>query len=402
MSTTNALLEYTLEDLKAEIAKYLYLEDTRIIDVILGTIVANKIKGDPLWLLCIAPPSNGKTEILIALDGEPEVYLLSSLTPHTLISGFEKVDEHRETSLLPNLNGKTLILKDFTSILSMRSESRQEILGQFREIYDGKYSKTFGTGKEVKWEGKVGLIGACTPVYDKHYAVIGALGERFILYRSNNVDRRKMGLQAQRIAGMEKEMRAEIRSAVHKFLSQFAQIHEVPLAESDEKFNEKLVDLALFCSQARCPVERNYRSQQIEYLPEPEGPARLTKQFMQLKRGLVLVQGKTGFDGEVYGILAKIGRDLAPTIRISVLEYLWKTRVLNHGGTCSVKTAQMMNDLSLPHKTLSLVLEDLRLIGLVSHKERGEASKAPIEWFLTDDTFDLIERAEIFKLVEQD
>jgi hypothetical protein len=37
--------------------------------------------------------------------------------------------------------------------------------------------KAFGNGKVLAWEGHVGLLGAVTPVYDKHYSVIGSLGE---------------------------------------------------------------------------------------------------------------------------------------------------------------------------------------------------------------------------------
>jgi len=74
MPTTNSVLEFSLDNVKAVIRKYLYLEDERIIDVILATYVGNLIKGDPLWVLLIAPPSNGKTEILFGLDGDPRVY----------------------------------------------------------------------------------------------------------------------------------------------------------------------------------------------------------------------------------------------------------------------------------------------------------------------------------------
>ena len=57
-----------------------------------------------------------------------------------------------------------MVIKEFTTVLSMKHEVRAEELSQLREVYDGKYSKSFGTGKTISWEGHVGLVGACTPV----------------------------------------------------------------------------------------------------------------------------------------------------------------------------------------------------------------------------------------------
>ena len=73
-----------------------------------------------------------------------------------------------------------------------------------------------------KWKGRVGLLGACTPVYDKHYAVVGSLGDRFLLYRTNNENLEEMGLRAQKMVGQERTMRQEIKEAVHKFIDQFS------------------------------------------------------------------------------------------------------------------------------------------------------------------------------------
>ena len=60
-----------------------------------------------------------------------------------------------------------------------------EMLDALREIYDGKWVRHLGTdgGKTLNWEGKLGLIFGCTEAYDSHYAVIGALGDQFLLYR---------------------------------------------------------------------------------------------------------------------------------------------------------------------------------------------------------------------------
>ena len=40
------------------------LRDETVIYAVLGTIAANLLPGDPVWLGIIAPPSSAKTEIL--------------------------------------------------------------------------------------------------------------------------------------------------------------------------------------------------------------------------------------------------------------------------------------------------------------------------------------------------
>lgn len=155
--------------------------DYDIIDVAAATVVANRIDDDPAWLFIICPSSSAKTEVIRSLDGASDTYSLSSLTPNTLLSGFELKGD-AEASLLPKLNNKTILFKDFTTILSLNREARGAILAQFREVYDGSMVRTFGTGKVLSWEGKVGLLGGCTGIVDSGSALNGHLGERYLLF----------------------------------------------------------------------------------------------------------------------------------------------------------------------------------------------------------------------------
>ena len=106
-----------LKDLEEVFRKHLLLKDTMVIEVILATVFANKLEGDPLWLLIIAPPSSAKTEIITSLSGIPNVFPLSSLTAHTLVSGMIS-DTKEDKSLILQLNSKILAIKDFTSVIS--------------------------------------------------------------------------------------------------------------------------------------------------------------------------------------------------------------------------------------------------------------------------------------------
>ena len=141
----------TLQEVHGAFGRWLELVDFEVVDVALATVQANRMEGDPLWVFLVAPPSGGKTEVIRALDDVPDVFGLSSLTPQTFASGFERPG--LETSLLPKLDGKTVTMKDFGTVLSMHRDKRGEIFAQLREVYDGSFTKQWGNGKAFRWDG---------------------------------------------------------------------------------------------------------------------------------------------------------------------------------------------------------------------------------------------------------
>lgn len=389
-------LKYPLAEVKEIIHKWLYLEDDTIIDVMFAGHIANLFDTDPLWIIFIAPPSSTKTELLRGFEGHKKVYFLSNLNPSTLVSGMIPKGKQRDPSLLLRLDGKTLILKDFTTIISMRNEDQKEILAQLREIYDGRYDKAFGNGKEVKWRGKVGLLAACTPVLDRYYSIIGTLGDRFLLYRSAVANNREMGLQARRIVGHETEMRQEIRTAFHTFIDQFDDLDNVHFEfEKDKAVNNMIVTLACACAYARCPVERNYRDLSIDYSPQAEGPARLTKQFIQLGMALALIHGKNVIDESIYKTLRRIGHDLIPAQRMKILRYLWQEKIFEHLSGWQ-RTKDVAVAVSMPTNTVKLKLEDLMVVGLLNRETTGDAETAAYEWQLNKNACSMMAKCQFF------
>lgn len=267
---SNPTLKFSLDDLKSVVQKWLCLESMQVLDVIVATYIANRLLGDPVWMIIIGPPSSTKTEIMRAFEGHKYSKFISNLTPSTMASGIIPKGGRPDPSLLPQLNDKLVVLKDFTTVLSMRSEQQAEILAQLRETYDGQYSKIFGNGKEVNWRGRFGLLAACTPVYDKHYSVIGSMGERFLIYRTDPVNGGMTGGHAQKLVGQEEKMRREISQALHKFIDQFEHLDGVHMGK-DEEVNLEIINLSCFVAIGRCAVDRDRYSQALQYTPMPEG-----------------------------------------------------------------------------------------------------------------------------------
>ena len=384
---------FGLKDLRDVVLKWLDLEDPRVVDVIVATHVANILSTDPLWMLIIGPPSYAKTELLRGLEGhhyngDATTYFISNLTPSTLVSGIIPKKGRPEPSLVYQLNGKLVVLKDFTSILAMRSENQQEIIAQLREMYDGQYSKEFGNGKSVNWSGRFGLIGACTPVYDQHYVVIAQMGERFLLYRVDGGDDLGVGRRAQEIVGQECKMREEIQAAMHRFLDRFQDLRIIDIDMTNAEINEAIVHLACIVARGRCPVNRDYRTGDILSQPAPEGPPRITKQLMQLGMGLAIVRETGAIDGGVLETLQKVARDLMPAYRRLALEYLWGQEAFYSSYTAPT-TTEVAEGTGMISKTALRTLEDLMLVGIANRTRTDDYDTAPYRWSLT-------ERAEQF------
>ena len=266
----------TLNDVTATFRKWLYLEDDGTVLAILATIAANRMQGDPLWLMIVGASSGGKTETLNAATGLPHVHLAAVLTEAALLSGTPKKEAARgaKGGLLREIGPfGVLMLKDFTSTLSMKHEARAALLAALREIYDGSWTRHVGTdgGRTLHWQGKLGLIACCTSIIDTHHAVMAAMGERFLLYRLPEIDPEKQAKQALRNAGREREMRQELAAAVNGLFAGIELPEQQPDLSDDE--TDRLVALASLAAYSRSHVERDGRTREIELIPDHEPPA---------------------------------------------------------------------------------------------------------------------------------
>jgi hypothetical protein len=355
----------SLPELHETFQRYLYLPDLIGVDVAAASIVAHRQGGDPLWLQFVSPPSSGKTEILQSLTDCSEVYKLSSLTGQTFVSGFKG----KNSSLLERLDAKGLsflLLKDFTTVLSLHRDARSEILGALREIYDGEYSKDFGNGQSVSWSGRLGFLAGVTPVIERHHQVLAVLGQRFLMLRLPPEDRDTLTNRALATRGHEAEMRAHLRAAMRSFVDG---VSPIAIGLSPEATTE-IVAVSRYATQGRTGVERDGYSREILVVPELEVLARFAKAVAALAGALMAI----GYDERAaLDVVARIGRDSMPQVRVLVLEQL--------SAGAEATTADLANETSLPISTLRLVVEDLTAIGLVERLGAGSG----LRWKLTPD-----------------
>lgn len=358
----------TLAEAKKVVQKWLHLGEGEdiVVDVVLGAVVANRFGGDPVWLFFVGPPGIIKTEILRTLSEWRETYMLSTLTPSTLISGFVQRNGE-DPSLLPKLNGLVLILKDFTAILEMPREARQQILGDLRDGYDGQMSKAFGSEAGTRsYRSKFGILAAVTPAIDRHWSVGQQLGERFLKIRIAASDTRSRIARAMKNSGQEEQMRRELAEAMEGALLG-CEVNNEQAVSIDPQVLEWLIDLADCVAVLRSVVARDGYTKAIEYAPEPEVGTRLGKQFAKLARGIAAVRGKTEVGVEEYQLIRRIARDTLPSNRRRIVGIIYR---LFEGGFKS--TQAIAEKLNMPTETAKFDLEDLWLLQIVKREGVGK------------------------------
>jgi hypothetical protein len=366
-----------LEDVVATFRNWLHLPDPGALYVALATVVANRLPGDPVWLLLVGASSSGKTEVLVSLAGLDEVEPAATLTEASLLSGVPRRDVAAGASggLLRKIGEYGILtLKDFGSVLSMHRDARAGVLAALRECYDGAWDRPVGAdgGKVLSWRGKLGLVAGVTTVVDRHHAVIDSLGSRFAFYRVDVGERKQQAGRALKHRRRAKGMRDELRDAVAGFFAGLElPADDVGLSDADER---RIVDLADFVTVARSPVERDaYKTREIELIPDAEAPARFAIMLASLLDGLRVI----GIgDADAWALVVKVAFDSMPAQRRKVIAHL--------SASESTTTKEAATLLGLPTTTARRTLEDLAAHGLVK-RIAGSDPGEPDTWRLASD-----------------
>ncbi len=354
-----------LADVLRAFEEGLFLPDTGPVEIALGTVIANRLPGDPVWLLLVGPPSAGKSEVLAALSSLPDVHEADTLTEAGLLSGAP--GSSGSGGLLREVGDQGIaVFGDLSPLFGEHSSTRERTFGVLRRVYDGHLARHLGTegGRSYVWQGKLGLLGAVTGAVE--LADLGALGERFIRYRMPDAsaeEQRGAGLYALENAGHQRELRARLAKITSKFLGSIAIPDELPPMTAPEQ--DRLIDLALVGTRCRSAVVRDrWHADDIVLIPEPERVPRLLLQLAQLRAGL-LVLGVA--EAEVWRLLVRIVLDGLPSGRRAVLG------VLAGRGT-DATTSTVAGHARLPVTTVRRHLEDLFALEVVErtgeHPER--------------------------------
>lgn len=330
--------------------------DLAILDAVLATAAAERLKGDPLWLLVIGGPGNTKTETVSALAGCGAQITSTIASEGALLSATPRKSRVKTATggLLRRIGDRgLLVIKDVTTILSADHNVRASVLAALREVYDGLWERNVGSdgGQTLTWNGRIAVVGAVTTAWDTHHAVVSALGDRFVLIRSSSTTgRRTAGAQALRNVGREAEMRAELAHAAGKIISGINPRRSFNLTEDEES---SILDVADIVTLARTSIEADYQGNPID-AHAPEMPTRFAKQLKQLMRGTLAI----GMDRkEALRLAIRCARDSIPPIRMVIL-----ADVSEHPHS---KVAEIRKRLQRPRMTVDRTLQGLQLLELL-------------------------------------
>ena len=349
-----------------------YKPDLQATRIVLGTINAHYLNiGDPAWLFVVAPPGSGKTTTsIMGACGLPEVISLSEFSENTFLSGFyghkepgvlEKVGKtSREGDTITTRGNAIFMAKDFTTVLSMRNETRAMILAQLREIHDGSFKRAFGTGETKEWHGRVSIIAAVTPVIDRHYGIFNVLGERFLHLRWHRPDSAVAGEWAIDQQGQEEQIRADLGATVKKIFDATNKI--VPTLPTGMR--KRIASLAEVVALGRAHVYRNnYGNREIEEVPEPEANTRLSKGLAAIAKGVASLSRRSEVAEQDLQDAMRVGLDCLPDSRKNLVVAAIKNQDL-----ASVSLARSVRQREIENlEALKILGEDDRQ-GRLSHR----------------------------------
>lgn len=325
----------------------------------LAAAAAIRLGGDPVWLLLVSGPGNAKTETVASLEGTGAHVISTIASEGALLSATSKGERTDEATggLLRTIgNVGLLVLKDFTSILSLPQSTRPGVLAALREIYDGRWTRTVGVdgGRTLEWTGRIGVIGAVTTEWDRKHDSVSSMGDRFVLLRiDSTVGRIVSGRQAIANTGNETQMRRELAQAVKTVLDNASTIG----VELSDEESDRLLRAADLVTRGRTAVSYD-RAGNVSDAHAPEMPTRFAKQLTQIVRGGVAI----GMEREAAMALAiRCARDSMPPLRLAIL------------GDLTISGESRVTDvrkrLDKPNSTIDRELKALHMLGMVTLRE---------------------------------
>jgi hypothetical protein len=348
----------TLKDVHAVFRRWLGDEyDIDTANAVLATAAAERLRGDPLWLLVVSGPGNAKTETVSALSAVNGAIMTSTIASEgALLSASSKRDKVKGATggLLRRIGERGLLLvKDFTSVLSAGRDLRGPVLAAMREVFDGAWERSVGSdgGQSLAWQGRIAVIGAVTTAWDTHHSVVATLGDRFVLVRADSRQGRlAAGRRAIRNTGSEAEMRKELADAVRRLIDDVDPGQSIALTDEEA---DRILRAADLVTLIRTGVEFDQRGEVID-AHAPEMPTRFAKQLGQLVRGGIAI-GMQRKDALALAI--RCAKDSMPPLRLEIMQDLSK-----HPESLTLGIARRLNK---PRSTVRRQVQALNLLGVL-------------------------------------
>lgn len=390
-----------LKDIEREYGKRFLMTPDMMdsLKIMLSVVVSNAIPGDPLWMFIVAPPGSGKTMLLNTLGGSDECVFRSSVTPHSLVSGFRA---DTDPSLIPQLDGKVFVLKDYTEVLGMVYVAQEELYSILRGAYDGKVEKSYGNGITRSYESHFSMLaGVTTKIHGNHQATLGERFLKFQIYKKTAYNADDQIRAALSTVSKEARNEEELKLLARDFISRTA---AEARGFTDKKIEqmvppwaiERLIALAQIIAMLRAEVERDVYKDTLKRKPQHEMGTRLAKQLKKLAMSLCVVYGVEKVTEEIYSLVERVAFDTSIGFHLDIVQALIEMKGRAGRDELSKITR-------LPITNITRHLEDMMLLRVVSKSEAGHTSLGrgvKYEYLLSPRISKLWQRAEVGRSLE--
>lgn len=289
-----------------------------------------------LWLLFVGVPSSGKTDLVRLIKDAEFTYYLDNLTQNAFISGERSTKSNKTYDLLPFIDKKCLIIKDWTSIFSLDEKMTKKLLGDLVGIYDKEFTKFSSRRGNISYQSAFSQLGCITPAtLNRHTNYMNMVGPRFLCYcmpttDSNDAEKSYNSIFADSDRSLiEKEARLYTSS----YLNQLAK-HPFNIKSLSQQVRTYLRSAAELMSNCRGIVLlqsatfKNDDGEEIKYYEvtdvQIEEPWRAIQQIVQLAKYLAFVIGKDEVGIEELTIIKEVVISSMPADRSQALRAIKK------------------------------------------------------------------------------
>lgn len=323
------------------------LRMTEVIEATLSTMLAcavttdMKSHSDAVWLRVLGPPGSAKSTLCEALCVSQHTFATSVQkgfhSGYVGKGGGSDDDIEKDSSLIPQINKKTVVIKDADTLLT--ASNRDQILSELRDIYDGTSRAHYRNKKSSVYKGlQITFILAGTKSLrrlNRSY-----LGDRFldcVIYdrgeKNKSLEDEILSRAAYGALRRMREDTGEEESSFHDArLLEAMQLTAgylnwlrengrrlVKEVECSDSVIQTCVRLGEYISYMRARPDKETE----EGDSEVELATRLSSQLVRLANGQALVMNKTSVDDDVMERVVKVARDTSRGISFDIVNLLY-------------------------------------------------------------------------------
>lgn len=337
---------------------------------VIGQLLIEDIKN-PFALVYVDVPSSGKTITLNFFSSAKDlIYTTDNFTPASFVShsANRKEEDLEKNDMLPQIQYRTMIIRDLAPIFAKRDEDVQAMLGIMIRVLDGEGLET-NSGLYGK-RGYVGdflfmLLSASTPIRPRIWKVMGNLGSRLFFLNIDGAEKDETTL-ANQLKDSCRDKEILCREATEEFLKTLWNKYPKGVFWDKEKDDQNLMQtiarLAKILARLRSAInvwEEFSGSKKYNHTqPITEMPDRLNQLLYNLVRGHALVCGRENIIEDDLKMALRVALDSAPPNRSKIFKHL-----MRKDGQLTTK--DVMDILKCSRPTALKMMQEMTILEIV-------------------------------------